>query len=132
MAKVICALVYLYCSSGCKAEKVASKLTFHPPTPYYDFETIEDEGGGDGQRTDGRELRKDKIAKEKYKLLLNPDLPAIPREVSRCYSCHMILTSTGTFVPLMCFTHKDAHFTIVVSHGNASDIGAMFIFYAML
>lgn len=120
MANILGALAYLYCSSGCRAGTVASALTFHPPSPsFYDFE----------EKKEGR-------AGEKYgsgyKLLLAPDLPAVPREVARCYSCHLVATATGTFVPLVLFTHEGAHFTIVVSHGNASDIGAMFIFYALL
>lgn len=124
MANVLCALVYLYCSSGCRAGTVASALTFHPPNPaYYDFEESEKSsqvGDKAGEKY------------TKYKLLLAPDLPAVPREVTRCYSCHLVTTATGTFVPLVLFTHEGAHFTIVVSHGNASDIGAMFIFYALL
>ncbi len=121
MSKIVGALIYLYCSSGCKASVVASTLTFHPPEQYYDFQALESEDG-DHVGT----------APCLYKLILSPELPPVPREVARSFSCHMIPSRTGTMVPIVLFTHTDAHFTIVVSHGNASDIGAMFIFYAML
>ena len=66
MANVLCALVYLYCSSGCRAGTVASALTFHPPNPaYYDFEESEKSsqvGDKAGEKY------------TKYKLLLAPRL----------------------------------------------------------
>jgi hypothetical protein len=126
MASILGALVYLYCSSGCRAGVVASALTFHPPSPpQYDFEEEEIENASDSADSSPP-------AKKQYNLLLAKDLPQVPREVARSYTSHLITTATGTFVPLVLFYHKDAHFTLIVSHGNASDIGAMFIFYAVL
>ncbi len=125
MAQIIAALLYMYCGSGCKASVVASALTFHPPPPFYEFECAD----GDGKDEKGQVKR---LVERKYRLKLSVELPAIPNEVVNRYSCHTIVTSTGTIVPLVLFEQHDSYFTIIVSHGNASDIGSMFIFYAML
>jgi|MDTB01.2.fsa_nt_gb hypothetical protein len=125
MAQIITALLYLYCGSGCKASVVASALTFHPPPPYYKFEAADE----DGRDKEGQPL---KLEKRRYRLRLSPELPSIPSDVVSRYSCHTIVSNTGTVVPLVLFEQHDAYFTIIVSHGNASDIGSMFIFYAML
>jgi len=37
-----------------------------------------------------------------------------------------------TLLALVCLRHKDAKFTMIYSHGNATDVGAMFLVYTML
>jgi len=47
-------------------------------------------------------------------------------------SVHLIETSNKTVVPLFCLIFPDAYFTIIYSHGNATDCGGMFTRYTEL
>ena len=44
----------------------------------------------------------------------------------------MLETKNKTTVPIVCFRVKNAKYTIIYSHGNATDIGAMYIRYQLL
>lgn len=44
----------------------------------------------------------------------------------------LIRTKTKTTIPVLCLRYPGAKLTLIYSHGNATDCGAMFIMYAML
>jgi abhydrolase domain-containing protein 17 len=48
------------------------------------------------------------------------------------YTVHAIRTKQNTCVPLISLRHPDAKYTIIYSHGNATDIGAMFLIFTMI
>jgi len=108
---IISALLYLYCRSGCRADVVASALTFHPPSSFYDFEEVE---GGEGQ----------------WKLVLSSELryPKFDNQLL----VRLLTSKNKTRVPVLCFRMPGAKLTIIFSHGNATDIGAMYILFFMI
>lgn len=108
---IISALLYLYCRSGCRADVVASALTFHPPSPFYDFEEVE---GAEGP----------------WKLVLSSDLryPKFDNQLL----VRLLTSKNKTRVPVLCFRMPGAKLTIIFSHGNATDIGAMYILFFMI
>lgn len=110
---IISALLYLYCRSGCRADVVASALTFHPPHPWYEVGDADEEEEG-----------------VLYTLRLAPALQHYP--AFEGLTTHMLQTRNGTWVPLLCFRVPGAKFTLVFSHGNATDCGAMYVLYYML
>ena len=110
---IIGALLYLYCRSGCRADVVASALTFHPPQPWYEVCDADEEEEG-----------------VLYTLRLAPALQHYPPFEG--LTTHMLKTKNGTWVPLLCFRVTGAKFTLVFSHGNATDCGAMYVLYYML
>lgn len=110
---IVGALLYLYCRSGCRADVVASALSFHPPEPFYD---IEEEEGSEGSGQSAR-------------LLLNSELRYPPCEN---LTAHLLTTKNKTKVPVLCFRVEGAKLTVVFSHGNATDCGAMYILYFMI
>jgi hypothetical protein len=110
MGGVIGQLSYLYCRSGCQASVVASALTFHPPNPpFYKF--VYDE------------------ATSTYTLEFATQANAVKYDD---LTVELLRTSTHTTIPLVCLRHKGAKYTVIYSHGNATDCGAMFFLYAML
>ena len=108
MCGVVGALLSLYCRSGCRADVVASALTFHPPEPFYDFEE-----GEDG-----------KLCIMLCEELYYPAFDGV--------TAHLLHTKNKTRVPVMCFRTPGAKLTVIVSHGNATDCGAMYVFYSMI
>ena len=105
-------LSYLYCRSGCQASVVASHLTFHPPKPsFYKFKYNEETAT--------------------YSIEFSPQANTVkwPKENM---IVELLRTKTKTTIPLVCLKHKNARFTIIYSHGNATDVGAMFFMYAMI
>lgn len=44
----------------------------------------------------------------------------------------LIRTKSKTTIPVLCLKYPGAKMTLIYSHGNATDCGAMFIMYAML
>ena len=112
MGGVVGQLSYLYCRSGCQASVVASHLTFHPPKPsFYKFKYNEETAT--------------------YSIEFTPQANAVkwPKENM---IVELLRTKTKTTIPLVCLKHKNARFTIIYSHGNATDVGAMFFMYAMI
>ena len=110
---IVCALLYLYGRSGCRADTVASALTFHPPVPFYDIDEAGEEDEGN-----------------LHSLRLAPELQHYPPYEH--LTTHMLKTKNGTWVPLLCFRVPGAQFTVVFSHGNATDCGAMYVLFYML
>jgi hypothetical protein len=101
MGSIVSILLYYYCQSGCQASVVASYLAFHPPESTY---TITDEGD------------------EKSFHIIDSTID------DEYLSVHIINTQRSS-IPVLVFTHPKAKFTIIFSHGNASDLGGM---YSML
>lgn len=118
---IICALVKLYCRSGCSGKVVAAALAFHPPNPpFYTIDEVKDAGTGDG---------KESRSQTKYKCELHPE---IELGISRALSIsevtrhvHTVQTKSKSRINVMFFLHPEAKITVLYSHGNATDIGAM-------
>ena len=109
MGQVVCVLCKLLVESGCDASVVASALAFHPPDPFYDIKYNEDS--------------------KEYSFMMGKELPR--PEVSFKYPIlvDIIDTEWNTKVPLICLKIPNAKFTILYSHGNATDLGGMFSRY---
>jgi hypothetical protein len=83
---------------------------FHPPEPpYYDFDYD--------------------ILTDTYSFALADEIPTIPFDD---YTVHVIPTKHNTCVPVILLRHPEAKYTIIYSHGNATDIGAMYLIYVMM
>jgi pimeloyl-ACP methyl ester carboxylesterase len=107
MGNIITTLLCIYCRSGCQASTVASALAFHPPNPSYDI--VYDEFS------------------QSYKLLfLNPDakFDNITGDI--------VKTDSNTSIPIICMRYPNAKHTMIFSHGNATDCGAMIMVFAMI
>ena len=110
MGGVIGQLSYLYCRSGCQASVVASALTFHPPKPAF------------------YKIKYDETACT-YSINFSPQANSVSYED---ITVELLRTKTNTTIPMVLLRCKDAKFTIIYSHGNATDVGAMFFMYAMI
>jgi len=106
---VVGILLYLYCRSGCRADVVASALSFRPPAPFYEFERDEEDG--------------------EMSLVLSEDLRY---PLCENLTVHLLTTKNKTRVPVLCFRMPGAKVTLIFSHGNATDCGAMYILYLMI
>lgn len=135
MGNIVCTLTAMYCRAGCKASVIASALTFHPPSPYYSYN---DEGCveendvaeyHDGLEAD-RKVILDKDFQRKH-IQFDTDLGEIPGSMRDTFSTYLITTTNNTKVPIILFETENAYFTMIVSHGNASDMGSMLPFYAL-
>ena len=98
---VVGAIGSLWCKSGCKTAVVASALTFFPPPPSYDVREV------------------DGVWVCEYDPMITPPGPDEEVIVS------MVRTRRGNDIPLFHFLCPGAHFTLIHSHGNATDCGAM-------
>lgn len=106
MGGVVGTLVQIYCCSGCQGTVVASALAFHPPPCCYSLDHNE--------------------KTQTYSFILDGDPVQIPVIAT------MVTTSTKSKIPLICIRSPGSKTCILFSHGNATDIGAMFTFYAAL
>eukprot|EP01041_Mallomonas_annulata_P004266 gene4266-8489_t len=108
MGGIVSQLVYLYCKSGCQASAVASALAFFPPSPpYYDIQYDEE------SKSYAIELSIDSSVLKGFQIAVD-----------------LISTKAGTMIPVICFHIENASHTVIYSHGNATDCGAMFSRYA--
>jgi fermentation-respiration switch protein FrsA (DUF1100 family) len=82
---------------------------FHPPKPFYEF--IFDDITG------------------KYNVIFSEVLTDVPFDR---LEVALIKTKTGGNVPIFYLKSPGATETIIYSHGNASDCGAMFLIYVMM
>ena len=113
MGLIICSLAKLYCQNWCDASVVASALAFHPPNPsLYDMEYNESTSA--------------------YTLKTAKDLESNASVFDGILIPTIITTSTGTKVPLVCLVVPNSSYTLIYSHGNATDIGAMYSRYVDL
>eukprot|EP00598_Pedospumella_elongata_P016688 CAMPEP_0185015372 /NCGR_PEP_ID=MMETSP1098-20130426/99803_1 /TAXON_ID=89044 /ORGANISM="Spumella elongata, Strain CCAP 955/1" /LENGTH=360 /DNA_ID=CAMNT_0027544495 /DNA_START=153 /DNA_END=1236 /DNA_ORIENTATION=- len=110
MGGIISALLCLYIRSGCQASVVASALTFHPPDPCYRIEYDEESGH--------------------YALYIGDDSADVTR--SQNIKVELLTSRTKTKIPVVVLTHPNAKYTIIYSHGNATDCGAMLPMYKMI
>ena len=154
MGNIISALVCLYCRSGCKASVVTSALTFHPPAPPpYDFSPPDGQegkqngaAGGGEYAHEATEPMKDSSAAGSgvakagaaaavagpRETVFSAELPNMPKHMLELHTAHMLVSANGTFVPVHLWTYPKAKHTIIVSHGNAADLGSMFYFNCLL
>lgn len=110
MGGIISALLCLYIRSGCQASVVASALTFHPPDPCYRIEYDEESG--------------------RYSLYFPEDSADVSR--SQNIKVELLTSRTRTKIPVLVLTHPAAKYTILYSHGNATDCGAMLPMYKLI
>lgn len=82
--------------------------SFHPPDPLYD-------------------IKEDSKAPGKYTITLHPEVPKIK---FRDVDVHMVETRNKSRIAVVVFRVEGAKYTILYSHGNATDIGAMYAWYA--
>lgn len=108
MGGVLCGLGALWCRAGCSSSRVASYLAFFPPRPpFYRFQT---------------DPKTKQLHLELSEFILgivagHPGLKTV--EVGYAH------TSRGQRVAMLLVPCAGARFTILYSHGNAADIGAM-------
>eukprot|EP01031_Cornospumella_fuschlensis_P024686 gene24686-29829_t len=101
----------MYCSSGCQASVVASALAFHPPDPPL-YELAYDPSQNQ--------------MKVHFSDLLAPVRPNDFLEV------HVLTSKNFCKIPVFLLRHPQATEALLYSHGNASDIGAMYPVYALI
>lgn len=63
---------------------------------------------------------------KQYNIVFSDDVPGIDPRFKGHIIIDIISTKTKTQVPVVCCKVEGAKFTIIYSHGNATDIGAMF------
>lgn len=83
---------------------------FHPPDPCYKLDYHEEDG--------------------KYSFRFTDDATNV--NTANNITFDMLTTKNKTKVPIVVFTYPKAKYTILYSHGNATDCGAMFQMYALL
>lgn len=110
MGGIVGVLISLYCRSGCQASVVASALAFQPPVPFYTIEYNEET--------------------QSYTILLSPEVQGMPYDHE--YVVDLLETVKHTKVPLLCLKYPGAKFTLIYSHGNATDIGAMYPMFVIV
>lgn len=99
-----------------------------------------------------RKLRRQLVASKQGRTACNvtfsPQLGPVPATMTDRMEAHLIVSATGTLVPLMMWRKPPTHsvtgrgaaastatcaqYTVIISHGNAADLGAMFGFNDML
>jgi len=109
MGGVLGHLVCLFCKSGCRGSAVASALAFHPPDSMYDIHENKSTG--------------------EYSIEL---CNTLPRSKFKGVEVDVVTTKSKTAVPVLLFRIPDAKYTILYSHGNATDCGAMYAYYVHL
>jgi len=112
MSDVVFQLLKLLCFSGCNPGAVVAALSFHPPKPaYYELEPHRE--GADGNK----ELR----------INLGEDVhPVLSFVTGRVRVERLIDRELNCDVPVICFMVPAAKFTLLFSHGNATDMGGMY------
>jgi len=95
-------LLCFWCKGGCSTAKVAGALTFFPPEPNYSVSRDE--------------------STKKLKFVVNPDLEPIPFERTEVV---ILTTKKKRSICAVLYTAPGAKYTILYSHGNATDLGAM-------
>ncbi|ETW01294.1 hypothetical protein, variant 1 [Aphanomyces invadans] len=108
MGGVAGSLFMLWVRSGFSSATVASALTFFPPSPTY----------GLVKQADGA------TAVDHY---IDANVP-----FSSTASLAVVRTKRGQEIPCFVFRHPEATFTMIYSHGNATDCGGMFLRYLSL
>jgi len=101
-------LVEMWCASGCSVANVAAQLAFVPPPPLY---TLDAEASG------------------RLRIRMHPSLgpPVWPE-----YTVDLVQTKRRNTIPVMLFECPRAKRTLLHSHANATDMGAMHHRYAEL
>lgn len=115
MGSVLGTLICIYCSSGCQGSVVASSLAFHPPEPFYDILVNDD-------------------TKECNLILSEEVIHSMGALKTDNITAYTIVTKSKTTIPIIFIKCKKPNpkYTIIFSHGNATDCGAMMAVYAMM
>ncbi|KDO31213.1 hypothetical protein SPRG_03831 [Saprolegnia parasitica CBS 223.65] len=114
MGGVAGTLFVLWVRSGFSSATVAAALTFYPPLSTY---TLEKDAA---------------TAKEAYPLYNVTHFVAAHARLVAAARVFMVPTRPGNEVPCFVFRYPEAEFTLIFSHGNATDCGAMYSRYIAL
>lgn len=109
MGNVVCALLRMWCRNGCNARVVASRLAFYPPQPPF-YRVVDPDGPAPSW-----EVQNFRPSRTKYVNRVN-----------------MLQTRGGDKVACFVFRVARARSTLLYSHGNATDCGAMAPHYSAL
>ncbi|CAK4620478.1 hypothetical protein LEN26_016305 [Aphanomyces euteiches] len=109
MGGVVGSLFMLWVRSGFSSATVAAALTFFPPEPTYTIERDES----------------DTNCKIHHLINENERHKSAAKVI-------MVRTKQGNEIPCFVFTYPEAKFTLIFSHGNATDCGAMYLRYLSL
>jgi len=107
MGGVLSQLICIFLRSGCSGSDTASSLAFHPPNPAFYTITYDEQNN-------------------KYNMALASN---IPYQVDKGLKVDFLKTKSNTYIPVIYIKYSDASKTIIYSHGNATDIGAMYSLY---
>lgn len=126
MCEPVCALLYLFLCSGCNPQVVASRLAFHPPNPpFYQLHPIEKEASSEEESA----IKKLPPYSKEMRFKLAPGVSTMSLRDVKTY----VLTSNQqTAIPIFCIRHFAPKYTILFSHGNATDIGAMHLVFIIM
>lgn len=69
---------------------------------------------------------------ESGKYVLSCEASETRPDLCRGLFVDVVTTSSKTKIPIICFRHPEATLTLIYSHGNATDLGGMFIMYAVM
>lgn len=135
MCNVVCQLLYFYFRSGCRASAVASALTyafnrfniwfyvilrrFHPPDPYYRIAQVTLPTSANSTPTSTTTT---------HTITFSSEIPSITYPGLQI---HFLPVGKHSIL-LLYFPSPQATATIIFSHGNATDCGAMFAYYARI
>lgn len=107
MGGALSQLVCIFLRSGCSGSDTASSLAFHPPTPAFYTITHDDKN-------------------DEYLITLASN---IPYQVDKGLRVEFLKTKSNTYIPVIYIKYSESSKTILYSHGNATDIGAMYSLY---
>jgi len=102
MGNVVGVLVCLWCRGGCSVQKVSAHLTFFPPEPMYSFT----------ENPETKELA----------FVLDSSLQLLPYSSTKAFK---IRTKNRNEIAVLWYPVQGAEYTIIYSHGNATDLGGI-------
>jgi hypothetical protein len=105
------------CKNNCSVAKVAAAFAFLPPQPPL-YSIIQEPGAKEHELS---------VRFEVVELAQDPDYNHALQQVQ----LHIIKTKRGS-IPGFQWTHPDAKFTLIYSHGNAMDCAVLFTFWMQL
>jgi fermentation-respiration switch protein FrsA (DUF1100 family) len=111
MGGVVSQLCVLLVKNQCRPSVVANALTFAPPDPpYYELRSPAGSAAGSAAGSDALEWALDP-------LVAGSEFPGV--------KIWILKTALGSYIPAFFFAHPQATLTVLFSHGNAADCGAM-------
>eukprot|EP00735_Rhodelphis_limneticus_P010230 TRINITY_DN2950_c0_g1::TRINITY_DN2950_c0_g1_i1::g.4025::m.4025 TRINITY_DN2950_c0_g1::TRINITY_DN2950_c0_g1_i1::g.4025 ORF type:complete len:343 (-),score=54.54,sp/Q5ZJX1/AB17C_CHICK/35.35/1e-49,Abhydrolase_5/PF12695.2/2e-24,Abhydrolase_6/PF12697.2/2.7e-14,Abhydrolase_1/PF00561.15/6.9e-06,Abhydrolase_1/PF00561.15/0.069,Peptidase_S9/PF00326.16/0.00016,Hydrolase_4/PF12146.3/0.0018,Abhydrolase_2/PF02230.11/4e+03,Abhydrolase_2/PF02230.11/0.034,LIP/PF03583.9/3.1e+02,LIP/PF03583.9/0.13,FSH1/PF03959.8/0. len=141
---LVVSLLGLYCRAGCDAKKVSAALTYLPPhPPSYEFiEKVKKvkkslpDVFGNPEISPAEPTAETAVPEKPDPIKEFSDARLLEYGVMASQTANLkilgLLTVRGQRIAAFLFENKQAEYTIIYSHGNATDIGEMFPFFADL